>query len=74
MNVKYTELEGKSVLLLAKYDRQIPTQDLWMSISSRHICPSNGPFPACFEGFYLKRQKFHTLNKRLWYPSILLVN
>jgi len=73
MNVKYTKLEGDSVLL-AKHDRQIPTQDLWISISSRHMCLSTGPFPADFKGFYLKRQKSHTLNKRLLDPSILLAN
>lgn len=67
MNTKYTELEDKSVLLLAKHDIKIPTQDLWMSISYRHMCPYTGPFPAHFKGFYLKRQKFHTFWIQAYY-------
>lgn len=57
MNVKYIELEGKPVFLLAKHDRRILTQDLWISISSRRMCPSTGSFPAHFEGFSFKGKK-----------------
>lgn len=73
MNVKYTDLEDKAVLLLAKHDRQILLENLWMSVSFRQTCASPSPFPAHFKTFYLKGKNF-TPTKRLLDPGMLLVS